>query len=76
MTVTEILGIVATSLGIIAVLGKWLVLNPLKAFIREQTYPLQPHANGGRSLPDVARAVNRIEQRLDEHINLHLKDEV
>lgn len=76
MTVSEILGIVATSLGIIAVLGKWLILNPLKAFIREQTYPLQPHANGGRSLPDVARAVNRIEQRLDEHINLHLKDEV
>ena len=76
MTLAEILGTVATSLGIIAVLGKWLILNPLKAFIKDQTYPIQPTANGGRSLPDIARAVDRIEKRLDEHINLHLKDEV
>lgn len=76
MNIAETLGIVATSLGIIAVLGKWLILNPLKAFIRDQTYPIQPTANGGRSLPDIARAVDRIEKRLDEHINLHLKDEV
>jgi hypothetical protein len=76
MNIAETLGIVATSLGIIAVLGKWLILNPLKAFIKDQTYPIQPTANGGRSLPDIARAVDRIEKRLDEHINLHLKDEV
>jgi hypothetical protein len=76
MNIAETLGIVATSLGIIAVLGKWLILNPLKAFIRDQTYPIQPTANGGRSLPDIARTVDRIEKRLDEHINLHLKDEV
>lgn len=75
MTITEILGTVATSLGIIAVLGKWLILNPLKAFIKEQTYPIQPTSNGGRSLPDIAHAVNRIEQQLDEHINLHIKGE-
>jgi hypothetical protein len=57
-------------------LGKWLVLTPLKSFIKEQTYPIQPTSNGGRSLPDIAHTVNRIEKRLDEHINLHLKDEV
>lgn len=73
MTLAEILGTVATSLGIIAVLGKWMVLNPLKSFIKEQTYPIQPNSNGGRSLADVAAAVNRIEVRLDEHINLHIK---
>jgi hypothetical protein len=76
MNIAETLGIVATSLGIIAVLGKWIILNPLKAFIKDQTYPIQPTANGGRSLPDIARTVDRIEKRLDEHINLHLKDEV
>ena len=76
MTLVESLSVVSLALTIIAVLGKWLIVNPLKNFIREQTYPLQPHANGGRSVPDIARAVNRIEQRLDEHINLHLKDEV
>jgi hypothetical protein len=72
----ESLTVVSLALGIIALLGKWLVVNPLKAYIKEQTYPIQPTANGGRSLPDVARAVDRIEKRLDEHITLHLKDEL
>jgi hypothetical protein len=76
MTLLESLTIVSLTLGIIAALGKWLIVNPLKTFIRDQTYPIQPTANGGRSLPDIARTVDRIEQRLDEHINLHLKDEV
>jgi hypothetical protein len=76
MTLLESLTVVSLALGIIAALGKWLIVNPLKNFIKDQTYPIQPTANGGRSLPDIARTVDRIEQRLDEHINLHLKDEV
>jgi hypothetical protein len=72
----ESLTVVSLALGIIAILGKWLVVNPLKAYIKEQTYPIQPTANGGRSLPDIARTVDRIEKRLDEHITLHLKDEL
>ena len=76
MTLLESLSIVSLALGIIAMLGKWLIVNPLKRFIRDQTYPIQPSANGGRSLPDIARAVDRIEKRLDEHITLHLKDEL
>jgi hypothetical protein len=76
MTLLESLSVVSLSLGIIAILGKWLIVNPLKRFIKEQTYPIQPTANGGRSLPDIARTVDRIEKRLDEHITLHLKDEL
>jgi hypothetical protein len=76
MTVVEVIGTVASSLAVVGVLGKILVLNPLKHFIREQTYPIQPTANGGRSLPDIASAVDRIEKRLDEHINLHIKGDV
>lgn len=76
MTLLESLTVVSLALGIIAMLGKWLIVNPLKRFIKDQTYPIQPSANGGRSLPDVARAVDRIEKRLDEHITLHLKDEL
>jgi hypothetical protein len=72
----ESLTVVSLALGIIAILGKWLVVNPLKSYIKEQTYPIQPTANGGRSLPDIARTVDRIEKRLDEHITLHLKDEL
>jgi hypothetical protein len=76
MTLLESLSVVSLALGIIAMLGKWLIVKPLKHFIKEQTYPIQPTANGGRSLPDIARAVDRIEKRLDEHITLHLKDEL
>ena len=76
MTLLESLYVVSLALGIIAMLGKWLIVNPLKRFIKDQTYPIQPTANGGRSLPDIARTVDRIEKRLDEHITLHLKDEL
>ena len=74
MSILEWLTIVSLGLGIIGILLRWILVIPLKAFIKEQTYPIQPTANGGRSLPDVASSVARIEQRLNEHIDFHLKD--
>jgi len=76
MTLLESLSVVSLALSIVAMLGKFLIVNPLKSYIKELTNPIQPHANGGRSLPDIARTVDRIEKRLDEHITLHLKDEL
>jgi hypothetical protein len=76
MTLLEYLTALSLALGIIAMLGKFLIVNPLKSYIKELTHPIQPTSNGGRSLPDVARTVDRIEKRLDEHITLHLKDEL
>lgn len=74
--IASIVGIIATLTTIITVIGKWLIVTPLKNFIREQTYPIQPTANGGRSLADVAHTVNRIEKALDEHIQYHLKEDL
>ena len=76
MTLLESLTVVSLSIGILTILGKWLIVTPIKNYIKDQTYPIQPTANGGRSLPDIARTVDRIEKRLDEHITLHLKDEL
>jgi hypothetical protein len=76
MTLIQWLTVVSLSIGILTVLGKLFIVTPLKHYIKEQTHPIQPTANGGRSLPDIARAVDRIEKRLDEHITLHLKDEL
>ena len=76
MTLIESLTVVSLSIGILTVLGKFLIVTPIKNYIKDQTYPIQPSANGGRSLPDIARTVDRIEKRLDEHITLHLKDEL
>lgn len=89
MTLAEVLGTIATALGILGILGRWLILTPLKSFIREQTYPIQPTSNGGRSLADVAKVttethtlvtslisqVDRVEGRLDSHIEQHVKGE-
>jgi hypothetical protein len=76
MTLLESLTVVSLSIGILTILGKLLIVTPIKNYIKDQTYPIQPTANGGRSLPDIARTVDRIEKRLDEHITLHLKDEL
>jgi hypothetical protein len=74
MTLLESLSVVSLALGIVAILGKWLIVTPLKNFIREQSRPIQPTSNGGRSLRDVAETVARIETRLNEHIDYHLKE--
>lgn len=74
MSVLEWLSTISLALGILVIIGKWLIVAPLKNFIKEQTYPIQPFSNGGRSLPDIAQAVNRIERRLDEHMAQHAKD--
>jgi hypothetical protein len=74
MSILEWLTAASLTLGIIGVVFKVIILNPLKSFIKEQTYPIQPTSNGGRALPDVAHTVNRIEKRLNEHIDFHLKD--
>lgn len=88
-TIAVALGIISTTLSITAILGRWLVLIPLKNFIAEHTYPIQPNANGGKSLPDVAKTVieiktcveglahqvDKIETRLDTHIQQHVKGE-
>ena len=76
MTLIESLTVVSLAIGILTVLGKLFIVIPLKSYIKELTHPIQPSANGGRSLPDIARTVDRIEKRLDEHITLHLKDEL
>jgi hypothetical protein len=61
----QVLTAILAGLGVVGVLFRVLVLLPLKAFIKEQTYPIQPTANGGRSLPDVALGIEAIKLRLD-----------
>ena len=87
--ISALVGIISASLTSLIILGKWLVVIPLKSFIAEHTYSIQPTANGGKSLPDVAKAafaiqvsldglghqVERIERRLDTHIEQHVKGE-
>ena len=65
-------GAVAGALVAILTLGgilvKWGIVKPIKAYIDQMTYSIQPHANGGNSLPDVAKSLLRLEEKLDKHI--------
>jgi hypothetical protein len=45
---------------------KWGIVKPIKAYIDQATYPISPNANGGKSLPDIAYTVNRIETRIGD----------
>ena len=93
MTLTtwfQLISIVSTSITIIALIGKFFIVTPLKHYIREQTHSIQPNANGGKSLPDVAKnviqikatleglthQVDKIETRVDSHIDQHARGEV
>jgi len=45
---------------------KWAVLKPIKLYIDQATYQINPNTNGGRSLGDIAHTVNRIEVRVGD----------
>lgn len=55
--------------GAVTALSKWW-LKQLRTMIRDQveefTAPIQPTANGGKSLPDVARKVDLMDQMLQD----------
>ena len=73
MSVIYIGQIAAALVAILTLLGmlvKWGILKPIKTYIDTMTYPIQPHANGGKSLPDIANAINRLELKLDRHIQI------
>lgn len=53
-------------LGFIALVVKWAVVIPIKAYIDKMTYAIQPNSNGGNSLPDVVKTLNRIEKTIIE----------
>jgi len=64
------LGQYAAALSAIALLAgmaiKWGIVKPIKAYIDQATYPISPTANGGKSLPDIANTVNRIESNIKD----------
>jgi len=45
---------------------KWGIVKPIKSYIDQATYPIHPAANGGKSLPDIANTVNRIESNIKD----------
>lgn len=55
---------IAAVLGLAGLVVKWVIVIPIKAYIEKMTYAIQPHANGGNSLPDVVKSLQRIEKQV------------
>jgi len=66
--VGDTVGIFATVLGILAIMGTglvWLIRNVVRDEIKKATQPIQPgFRNGGDSLADVSSKVDRIIEKL------------
>lgn len=62
-------GQVAAAISAFFILGgyviRWFVVPPLEKMISEKTEQIQPNANGGKSLPDVALMLGRLSQQID-----------
>ena len=70
----QIAGALIAILTLGGILVKWGIVKPIKAYIDTMTYAIQPHANGGNSLPDAIKAIARVEAKLDKHIEFDHKD--
>lgn len=69
----QVAGALATILGLATLIVRTVILKPLKSYIKELTYPIQPTANGGKSLPDIAGRVEALHDLLAMHIDTHHK---
>lgn len=54
---------IATAFGLVI---KWAVIKPIKTYIDHATYQIQPNSNGGFSLADANKSLQRIEKRVVE----------
>jgi len=65
------LGLIVASVGAVVAVGRW-IIRSLDRRVRELTRSIQPEANGGGSLPDVARSVKALAESNDRaHGRLH-----
>lgn len=64
--------VAAALIAIVSLIGlivKWAVVKPIKAYIDQMTYSIQPYANGGKSLPDLINKVDALHVVLQNHID-------
>jgi hypothetical protein len=71
MTAGQAAGSMIAILTLFGMIVKWGIVKPIKSYIDQMTRPIQPNANGGRSLPDVIEKVNEIKDLLNQHIRDH-----
>jgi hypothetical protein len=61
----QIAGAIGAIIGTFILILRYMVQKPLDKRIIEVTREIQPNANGGKSLADVAAGVLRVERKLE-----------
>jgi len=64
----QIAGAIGATIGTLVLILKYMVLKPLDRRIIEKTKQIQPDANGGKSLADVATGILRVERKVENVI--------
>jgi hypothetical protein len=59
---------IATLLGMFI---KWVIVKPIKLYIDQATYQIQPDTNGGKSLSDLHAHVAQVRDLILEHLESH-----
>jgi len=75
--IAAILALITAAVGSAAGLSRWWMKqlrNTIHEEVEEFTQPIQPTANGGYSLPDVSRKVEKLENTV-ENIKVDLKED-
>ncbi len=62
----QVAGALSAIGAVVFVIVKYVVVKPIQNYIDKATYPISPKANGGKSLPDVIRAIKRVEVKLEK----------
>jgi hypothetical protein len=62
----QIAGALSAIGAVVFFIVKYVVVKPIQNYIDKATYPISPLANGGKSLPDVIRAIKRVEVKLEK----------
>lgn len=65
LTAGQYAAAVTAILVLFGMVVKWGIVKPIKTYIDKATYPIQPTANGGRSLPDAIAGIQRIEDKIE-----------
>lgn len=71
LTAGQIAAALLTICSLLALAFKYAVVVPLKAYIEKMTYPIQPHANGGKALPDLVEKVDLLHLLVKTHLKTH-----
>ena len=62
----QVAGALSAIGAVVFVIVKYVVVKPIQSYIDKATYPISPTANGGKSLPDVIRAIKRVEVKIEK----------